>query len=122
MYLAGIEKFVPSSLFAATKESGREKTSAALGSPCGLFPIKAEPFTEIDAFRVLSNVEAIPIAAGGVGGAEGSVMFILKGEENNVENAMSLVKAVKGIKLPPLILPDCLECHFPGCYFSGKGP
>jgi hypothetical protein len=120
IFLAGIEKFIPSSLVSIAKETGRAKTTSALGSPCGLLPIKAKPFTEIDAFRVLTDTTAIPIAAGGVGGAEGSTMFVIKGEENKVEDSMSIVKAIKGVKLPLPILPNCQECHYPGCYFSGQ--
>ena len=122
IYLAGIEKLVPSSLADAAKETGRPKTADALGSPCGLLPIKASPVTEVKALQILAGVEAVPIAAGGVGGGEGSVMMVVKGAESNVDKAMALIKEVKGARLPEVILPDCRTCHFPGCYFAGSSP
>jgi len=120
LYVAGLEKFIPASIRNVAKETGRANTSDALGIPCGLLPIKADPITEIQALKMLAGVEAIPIAAGGVGGAEGSVMMVIKGEESNVTRAMKMVKEIKGARLPEVIMPDCQTCHFPGCYFSGK--
>ena len=119
IYLAGLEKLIPGSIKDVAKETGRPKTADALGSPCGLLPIKADPVTEVQALKILAGVDAIPIAAGGVGGAEGSCMLVLKGDERLVKNAMQLVKKLKGTSLPEVILPNCRTCHYPGCYFSG---
>ena len=69
---------------------------------------------------MLTGVEAIPIAGGGVGGAEGALMFVIKGQENEVEGTMKLVKGIKGATLPEVVMPDCQTCHFPGCYFAGQ--
>jgi hypothetical protein len=85
-----------------------------------LLPIHEDCFTEIDAFQILTGTEAIPIAAGGVGGAQGSVIMVIKGNEPNVKRAMALAKEMKGAKLPRVQFPDCYTCHLPGCYFSGK--
>lgn len=120
IYLAGLEKFIPSSIKEVAKETGRANTKYALGIPCGLLPIKADPITEIKALKMLTGVDAIPIAGGGVGGAEGSLMMVIKGEEKEVEEAMKLVKGIKGAKLPEVGMPNCKTCHFPGCYFAGK--
>lgn len=120
IYLASLEKFNPSSIKEVAKETGRANTKDALGIPCGLLPIKADPITEIQALKMLTGVEAIPIASGGVGGAEGSLMLVIKGEGKEVEETMKLVKEIKGAKLPEVGMPDCQICHFPGCYFGGK--
>jgi len=85
-----------------------------------LLPIKANPVTEMEAFKALTNVAAIPIASGGVGGAEGCTMMVLKGEKAELQRAMELVKGLKGAQLPKVEFPDCAACHFPGCFFSGK--
>lgn len=121
IYVAGLEKFIPSSLKEVLKETGRDKTEVAFGIPCGLWIKKAPCFTEIDAFKVLTDVEAIPIAAGGVGGAEGSTVLVLKGEVDKVQKAIEVFRETKGAQLPEIVLPDCLTCHFPGCNFAGKG-
>lgn len=120
IYLGGLEKLIPSSIKEVAKETGRANTKDALGIPCGLLPIKTDSITEIQAIKMLTGVEAIPVAAGGVGGAEGSLMMVIKGEEKEVEETMKLVKRIKGAKLPKVGMPDCQTCHFPGCYFAGK--
>ncbi len=119
IFVGGLEKFILTSIHDVAKETGRANTSDALGIPCALLPIKAEPVTEVRAFKMLFGVEAIPMGAGGVGGAEGSVMMVIKGEEPDVKKAMTLVKGLKGAQLPKVIFPDCRTCHLPGCYFSG---
>lgn len=120
IYVAGLEKFVPTSLRGIAKETGRDKTEVAFGIPCGLWIKHESCFTEIDAFKVLTGVEAIPIAAGGVGGGEGSVVLVLKGENEKVQKAIEVFKEMKGAQLPEIISPDCPTCHFPGCNFAGK--
>jgi hypothetical protein len=120
IYVAGLEKFIPSSLKEVIKETGRDRTDAAFGIPCGLWVKKESCITEIDAFTSLTGVETIPIAAGGVGGAEGSVVFVLKGEDETVQKALELYKEMKGAQLPEIRLPDCLMCNFPGCNLAGK--
>lgn len=120
LFLGGLEKLIPTPIKEVAKETGRANTSDALGIPCGLLPIKADPVTEIKAFKMMAGVDAIPIAVGGVGGAEGSVMMVIKGEEEKVKKAMQLVKEIKRAKLPEVILPNCQTCHLSGCYFSGK--
>lgn len=119
LYVGGLEKFIPGSIEAAAKETGRANTADAMGIPCGLLPIKANPITEIEALKMLGGVEAKPISAGGVGGAEGSVMLVIKGEQKDVIKTVELVKGLKGATLPEVTLPDCQTCHFPGCYYSG---
>ncbi|MFC1824140.1 hypothetical protein ACFL9T_15625 [Thermodesulfobacteriota bacterium] len=120
VYVAGQEKLIAGPIKEVAKETGRAITSDALGIPCGLWAIEAEAFTEIEAFRILAGVEAVSIAAGGVGGAEGSIMLVLKGEESNVNLAMNLAKEVKGAKLPDVLVPECQACHSPGCLFAGQ--
>jgi hypothetical protein len=120
VYLTGLEKFVPSTIREVAKETGRNRIQDALGIPCHLLPIRGQPVTDIEAFDILTGATAIPVAAGGVGGAEGSITMIVKGEEREVRAAMAAVKEIKGAQLPKVKLPDCSTCHFPGCHFSVK--
>jgi hypothetical protein len=52
--------------------------------------------TEVEALRILAEVEAIPIAAGGIGGAEGSTILLVKGTEEQVQKTISIVEKIKG--------------------------
>lgn len=120
LYPAGQEKFIAGSLKEVVRETGRPRTADALGIPCGILPINQPPFTEKEAYQVLAGVEVIPIASGGVGGAEGSIMLVLKGDPERVDLAMELTRKVKGARLPEITIPDCLGCHSPGCLFAGR--
>lgn len=121
IYTAGLEKYIPGSIREGAKEAGRAGTAEALGIPLGLFPVQAKPFTEVEALETLCGVQALPVAAGGVGGAEGSIMFVVKGEDQAVTQVMHMVKEeIKGAKLPDVIFPDCDTCHLPGCFFAGQ--
>jgi hypothetical protein len=87
---AGLEKNVPGDLevaAATVREAG--------GAPA-LWVIPSELFTEIEAIAVLSGAEAVPVAAGGIGGAEGSVRLLITGDEDEVETAVEAVRAVQG--------------------------
>ncbi len=118
IYVCGLEKLVPGSLRHVAAETGRNKTSDAMGIPIGLYPIEASPITEVEAFNILAGVEAIPVAAGGVGGAEGSILLVIKGTDTEVNKAMDLARMVKGARLRAVSIPDCQTCHSPNCYFS----
>ena len=70
----------------------------AMGWPVGMMLIQGLIFTEIDAFKRLFDVEAIPVAGGGIDGAEGSKIFIIEGENKPVEAAYACVEGLKGEK------------------------
>lgn len=52
--------------------------------------------TEAEALKLLAGVETIPIAAGEIGGAEGSVVLLVKETETEVRKATSIVEEIKG--------------------------
>ncbi len=113
---AGLEKLVPSSLVdVAPSVGGHFKYSAGL--PSGMMLVKGKLITEIQAFQTLTGARAIPIASGGINGAEGCHTFIVEGTANNVEKAWALFKTVKGE--PPLttVTENCDECKR-GCRFN----
>jgi hypothetical protein len=51
-------------------------------------------FTEIDAIKLLTGAEAELVAAGGVGGAEGSIWLAVSGSEEQIGAAEKLLKVV----------------------------
>ncbi|MFW9852446.1 MAG: hypothetical protein ACFFDS_05865 [Candidatus Thorarchaeota archaeon] len=61
-----------------------------MGLPIGLMPIPGEVFTELEAFDVLyPNIHVFHIGSSGVGNAEGSLHFLLVGEDEDVKKAYS---------------------------------
>ena len=74
--------------------------AASINAPGGsgprLLPVPGEVFTEIDAIRLLCGAEARMVAAGGVGGAEGTVWLALQGSAEQIDKAEKLMKMVDG--------------------------
>lgn len=66
-----------------------------------LVPVTGTIITEIEAFKLLCNVDATLIAAGGVGGAEGAVRLLIEGTKEEVLKALELIESIQGE--PPLI-------------------
>jgi len=85
--------------------------------PVGMVPImNAIVVTELEALELLTGVEAIHVASGGVGGSEGAVTLAVDGESEDVEAAIELVKSIKGE--PPVkgLRQDCASCKAQ-CYY-----
>ncbi len=61
-----------------------------------LFPVPGEIFTEIDAISLVTGAAAELVAAGGVGGAEGSVWLAISGEPTQENGAAALLQSVAG--------------------------
>ncbi len=106
---AGLEKLVPYSLAdIAPFISGPLRYSA--GEPSGMMLVMGKLITEIEALEILTGVETVPIAGGGINGAEGCHTFILQGTAEEVDKAWAVYKSIKGE--PPLttITENCDEC------------
>ena len=61
-----------------------------------LLPVPGDIFTEIDAIALLTGAHAELVAAGGVGGAEGSVWLAISGEPSQENGASALLQSVAG--------------------------
>ena len=61
-----------------------------------LLPVPGDIFTEIDAIALLTGAHAQLIAAGGVGGAEGSLWLGISGEHSQENGAVALLQSVAG--------------------------
>jgi hypothetical protein len=114
----GLEKLIPVDLKQAIKKAGFKKVDRAMGEPCGLIHVPGKKIDEVDALAILSGAEATPIAAGGLGGAEGSIVLAIHGTEEQVQKAYDICCSVKGAKLPPLNLMDCNVCPSPICHLA----
>ncbi|MGI6368127.1 MAG: hypothetical protein ACOX2L_07200 [Anaerolineae bacterium] len=95
----GLEKEVPYDITEASQLLANDEEQ--LGSVLSLFPIHGEIFTEIEALGILCGVDAIPVAAGGIAGAEGGIRLLLLGERDDVSDAVELVQSIQGE--PPLL-------------------
>lgn len=93
---AGLEKLVPTCLVDVARRTGRNKIDKSMGWACGMMVVHADIITEVEAFELLFDVEAVPIAAGGVNGGEGCTVFLLEGETGETESAYDLVAEIKG--------------------------
>ncbi len=81
----GLEKLIPS-VETACVEAGQGRFKYAQGHKVGLLPLPgAKVVTEIQALKVLYDVEAVHIASGGIMGSEGSVVLSVKGTDEQIE-------------------------------------
>jgi len=118
VYPAGLEKLIPIPVKEAAKEAMFTQYESGMGMPVGLYPCPAGiTINEVRAIEILSGASAIPIASGGLGGAEGAVTFVLKGKSDQVKKALDFVEQSKGARLPDLRLCNCNDCPVPNCKF-----
>lgn len=114
----GLEKLVPS-VKDAVVCTGAKTFDYSIGANFGMYMlVKGLVVTEIDALRVLADVDARQVAAGGVGGSEGSVALVVQGDESSVEKAVDLVRSIKGEPAVPGLKGVCAECRY-DCVYKG---
>lgn len=116
----GLEKMV-ASVKEGVEWTGAKTLDYTMGADFGMFCVVNHRFvvTEIDALRILAGVEARHVASGGVGESAGSVVLIIKGDEKNVQKAISIVEAIKGEPLLKNFKGTCEKCRY-ACKFAGK--
>ena len=68
----------------------------SLNKVYSMFLLTGEIVTEIEALKILTGVSAFQSGAGGIGGAEGGVMLVLRGLMDKVEKALNLVEEIYG--------------------------
>ena len=76
---------------------------------CGLVPVAGEIVTEQKALETLFHIKAVPIAAGGICGAEGAITWILEGEDASVRQAVQFV--IREMKQAEALQQELPECH-----------
>lgn len=121
IYPVGLEKLIPVSIpdaVAAAKD--RLNLSYSMGSRCSLLSCKGKVVTELKAIELLTGATAVPIAAGGVDGAEGAVTLVISGEDNQVKKAIAYVEEVKGAAISRQFRQtDCARCSEVHCSLRG---
>jgi len=121
VFPVGLEKLIPGTIYEASQEAKQTKYDYAMGLPTGLFVCPQDEtivkITEIDAIKMLSGAIAIPISAGGLGGAEGAITMVIKGDKEQVKKAIDFIERSKGARLPQLRLLNCTDCPSKHCKF-----
>jgi len=93
---AGLEKLVPGPLDGVAPMMGTEAIDKAMGWKCGMMVVQGQIITEMEAMKLLFGVDVIPVAGGGIDGAEGCKIFLLEGATDNVELAFEVLSEIKG--------------------------
>jgi hypothetical protein len=121
IYPAGLEKLIPISIQeAAAAAKDRLNLSYVMGSRCSLLLCEGKVVTELNAIELLTGAKAIPIAAGGVDGAEGAITLVVSGENGQVEQAITYIEAVKGATISRAFhQTDCNRCKDEHCSLRG---
>ncbi len=92
----GLEKLIPCSVLDVYKEVDFYPTDYAMKQPVSLHPMSGTAVTEIDAIKLLTGADALPIGAGGIAGGEGSMTLLVKGADAEVKKAIEIVEKIKG--------------------------
>lgn len=115
----GLEKLVPCAA-QCTAFTGAKTFDYTMGADFGMFCIpNAIVVTEIEAFKILSDVEAVHVASGGIGESAGAVVLVVQGDEANVKKAIELVESIKGEPTLPGFKGTCEKCPYL-CRYAGK--
>jgi hypothetical protein len=93
---AGLEKLVPISLADVAPRLGANTIDSAMGWKCGMMVVQGQIITEMEAMKLLFDVEVVPIAGGGIDGAEGCKVFYIEGAKDNVDLALEIIEKIKG--------------------------
>ena len=117
----GLEKLIPISIEYASMEAKQAVYDYGMGLAAGLLPCPGGiKVNELDAIKMLSGATAIPMASGGLGGAEGATIMLIKGNAKELKKAIDYVEQSKGARLPELRLCNCHDCPDAGCRFPVK--
>ena len=92
----GLEKFIPGSILEIIQKTSRKTVDQAMGMAVGLTAIIGRIITEIDAIKLLANVDCTIVGRGGIDGAEGATTFLIEGKQKEVQKAFDLILSVKG--------------------------
>ncbi|MHC4618733.1 MAG: hypothetical protein ACYTEQ_13390 [Planctomycetota bacterium] len=90
----GLEKHVSGNPLEVVKKM-REPIEELNDIP-SMFLLPGEIVTELEALKLLADVSVFQAAAGGIGGAEGSVRLVCRGARQKVEKALKLAEEIQG--------------------------
>jgi hypothetical protein len=92
---------------------GINNYSYSFGRGCGYASVSnGIIINEIKALELLTGVQAIHTASGGVGGSEGSVVLVIDGTEDQKQDTIKLLKSIKGEPAVPVWKMKCSDCEY----------
>lgn len=97
----GLEKLVYEDIETLSLKTRALDGDEILNETPPLVPVTGTIVTEIEALKLLCDVDATLIAAGGVGGAEGAVRLLIEGTKEDVIKALQLIESIQGE--PPFV-------------------
>lgn len=92
---AGLEKLVPGNLAEIIKNCSRKGKDFSYGMSVGLLPLYGQVITEVEAIKLLANVECQVIGAGGLYGANGSYTLEIWGKDEEVIRILKIIQDIK---------------------------
>lgn len=106
----GLEKLIPS-VKKACQQLGQDRLYYSMGIKIGMIPlINGKVVTEIEAFRILFDLDAVHVGGGGVSGSQGSVVLVAKGRKEELDKAIKLIESIKGEMPLQTKKALCIEC------------
>ncbi len=117
IFAVGLEKLIPIPMEEAAQEAKQRPVDYSMGCAPTLFACDGTVVTELEAINILSGAVATPIAAGGLGGAEGAIILMVKGNEEQVGAAINYIEQSKGARLPSVRTANCNDCWRTWCAF-----
>jgi hypothetical protein len=100
--------------------AARNSLDYSMGIPCAVLACEGTVVTEPRAIELLTGATAVPISAGGLGGAEGSIAMVIEGKDEQVTKAIDYIEGIKGAKLPREVrVADCRNCNRERCSLQG---
>lgn len=122
IFPVGLEKLV-ASVPEAARWAGSKTMDYTIGANFGMYCLSnGIVVTEVQALKILANVDARHVASGGVGGSEGAVVLIAQGEEADMKKAITLIESIKGEPPIEAMVGDCEVCRYDTCCFVGLTP
>lgn len=97
----GLEKQGSSPLIEVQRKMRQPIRSVSPRRVYSMFMVTGTIVTEIEALKILGDVDAFQCAAGGIGGAQGSSWLVWRGPKAKVENALKIARSVQGE--PPFV-------------------
>lgn len=91
----GLEKSMLGSVVDSAREMGTRRVEHVSGMPVGMMPVSGNVVTECRSLEGLADVKTSHVASGGVAGAEGAVVLLVKGEASEIQKILSLYQALR---------------------------
>lgn len=112
----GLEKLSPVPVSEALRKASRQGIDRARGMACGLIPIFGQIVTEIEAIRLIADVDVCLIARGGVYGAEGGSVFQARGPDEEIKALEAVLEKCRQQPVGGESV-SLIECSYPsvGC-------